>query len=71
MPTVISHAMVGVAAGIAVSNRRLPKKFWGLSILCAILPDIDVVTFKLGIPYGHFFGHRGFFHRNYNQNIGV
>jgi inner membrane protein len=54
--------MVGVAAGITVSNRHLPKKFWGLSILCAILPDIDVVSFKLGIPYGHFFGHRGFFH---------
>lgn len=62
LPSVISHAIVGVSAGVAISNRHAPKKLWLLSILCTILPDVDVVSFKLGIPYGHFFGHRGFFH---------
>jgi inner membrane protein len=28
----------------------------------SILPDIDVVSFRLGIPYGSLFGHRGFTH---------
>lgn len=25
-------------------------------------PDIDSLGFRLGIPYGHWLGHRGFFH---------
>ena len=27
-----------------------------------MLPDLDVLAFKFGIPYGDFWGHRGFFH---------
>lgn len=30
--------------------------------ICTLLPDIDVVAFSLGIPYGHPLGHRGFGH---------
>lgn len=36
--------------------------FVALSVLCSALPDVDVVAFALDIPYGHAFGHRGFFH---------
>lgn len=32
------------------------------SILCAILPDGDVLGFKFGVAYGDFLGHRGFIH---------
>ncbi len=43
-----------------------PKKnkwlFWGISILAPVLPDFDVISFKLGISYGDLFGHRGFSH---------
>ena len=28
----------------------------------AVLPDIDVIAFRLGIPYEHPLGHRGFTH---------
>jgi inner membrane protein len=28
----------------------------------AAAPDLDILAFWLGIPYGSFFGHRGFFH---------
>ena len=28
----------------------------------AVLPDVDVVAFRLGIPYEHPLGHRGFTH---------
>jgi inner membrane protein len=31
-------------------------------IFAAILPDIDVLAFRFGIPYGATFGHRGFTH---------
>ena len=62
MPTLISHAMIGVSAGSAVADGSMSPKFWALSILCATIPDADVLGFRFGIPYSHMFGHRGFFH---------
>ncbi len=62
MPSAISHAAVAVAAVIAFAPRDAPNHFWSLSIFCSILADADVVGFFFGIPYHHFFGHRGFFH---------
>lgn len=62
MPSAITHAVVGIASGLAVSKGNAPKRFWALSIICAILPDLDVLTFQFGISYGDFWGHRGFFH---------
>ena len=48
--------------GAMVFGRKMPVRFWILSVICTILPDLDVIAFSFGIPYGHFFGHRGFFH---------
>ncbi len=62
MPTIITHSVVAVAAGKAFAPKRTPKRFWFLSVFCSLLPDADVICFSLGIPYSHFFGHRGFFH---------
>ncbi len=62
MPSIITHAIVGISSGLAISAGRAPKRFWAMSMICPILPDLDVLTFKLGIPYGNFWGHRGFFH---------
>lgn len=62
MPTFVSHAIAGLAAGKVYARRKLPNRFW---VLCAVLPalaDLDVAAFAVGIPYEHFFGHRGFFH---------
>jgi inner membrane protein len=28
----------------------------------SVLPDLDVLGFRAGIPYQHLFGHRGFMH---------
>lgn len=33
-----------------------------VGMLCAIVPDLDVISFKLGIAYESDFGHRGFSH---------
>lgn len=62
MPTIFTHTVVGLSAATAISGKSLPKKFWPLAVLCAILPDANVLAFKFGIPYAHAFGHRGFFH---------
>jgi inner membrane protein len=62
MPTIITHAFTGVVSGLAFKNRKFPRGFMILSVLCAIIPDAEVIGFKLGIPYSSFLGHRGFFH---------
>ena len=62
MPTVITHTAVAVAAGMAFAPKEVPNHFWALAIACSAIPDADVIGFSFGLPYGHFFGHRGFFH---------
>lgn len=63
MPTIMTHTVVAVCAGYTLGRTTLPKRFWVLGIIAAVLPDADVIGLKyLHIPYGHFLGHRGFFH---------
>jgi len=62
VPSIITHSIVGLAAGTAVARRQMPKRFWVLSLLCPVLPDADVAAFAFGIPYANLFGHRGIFH---------
>ncbi|MHC4660167.1 MAG: metal-dependent hydrolase [Planctomycetota bacterium] len=62
MASVITHAVTGLAAGKIVTGKEMPGRFWALSVICPLLPDIDGIGFMMGVPYGSFFGHRGFFH---------
>jgi inner membrane protein len=62
MPTILSHAIVAGAAGHWWHRRDLPSNFWTWTIVCSMLPDIDVIGFSFGIQYGDMFGHRGFTH---------
>ena len=62
MPTVFSHAIAATALGHWFPQRRLPARFWVWTVVCAVLPDIDVVGFWLGIPYDDMLGHRGLTH---------
>lgn len=63
MPSIISHSVVGLAAASTyVTGKNVPVRLWIMSAICASLPDADVLAFKLGIPYEHFWGHRGFVH---------
>jgi len=62
MPTIFTHAVVPLAVGIACGARRLPPKLIAAGMLAAMLPDADVVAFKLGIAYADDFGHRGASH---------
>ena len=62
MATVISHAVA--AAGIAAlfPARSLPPRVLIAGAIFAMLPDADVLSFRLGIAYGDVLGHRGFTH---------
>ena len=60
MPTIFSHAIVGTAAG--QWWRRVPRGFWFWTVVCAMLPDSDVIGFSFGVPYESMLGHRGLTH---------
>jgi inner membrane protein len=62
MPTVMTHAVVGLGMAAVASSRPTPWSFWALSAGLSMLPDLDIVAFRFGIPYGAPFGHRGFSH---------
>jgi inner membrane protein len=61
MPTILSHAVAASATG-QWWGRQLPAGFWKWTAVCAMLPDIDVIAFSLGIPYDDMLGHRGVTH---------
>ncbi|MCO5166293.1 MAG: metal-dependent hydrolase [Planctomycetes bacterium] len=66
MPTVMTHA--AVAWGLARAARpRSPAPALAAAreracVVVAMLPDLDVLAFTLGIPYAHPLGHRGASH---------
>ena len=63
MPTILSHAVVTVCAGRAWrALDRMPRRFWVAMAALAMLPDLDVAAFSLGVPYGSPWGHRGATH---------
>jgi inner membrane protein len=62
MASIFSHAIAAGALGTVRYPKKEVFKYFALGIFCASFPDVDVLAFKLGIPYDHPFGHRGFFH---------
>jgi len=61
MASAFGHAAAAFA-GSSFFRKILNWKLILLGIVCAILPDIDVITFRYGIPYEHWMGHRGVTH---------
>jgi inner membrane protein len=62
MPTTITHALAGLAVGKLVAPGPMPPPYYSVALALGLLPDVDVLAFPLGIPYGARFGHRGFSH---------
>lgn len=63
MASAFGHA----AAAWAINNvlqllTHLPVRVLFLGVVFSILPDIDVIAFKFGIPYESMWGHRGITH---------
>jgi len=62
MPTVFTHAVVGLgAAHLFDAPREHRARFLLYASLAPVVPDADA-SFMRWIPYGHMFGHRGFSH---------
>ena len=62
MPTVITHAAVPIAAALALGKGRVNSKLLALGVVASMLPDLDVLAFRLNIAYSHDLGHRGASH---------
>ena len=62
MASIISHPAVPLAlAPLLPQELRSPSMIF-LGVVCSMLPDLDVVGFRFGVPYGHLLGHRGLSH---------
>jgi inner membrane protein len=62
VPTVFSHAAVPLLLGCGLGREIVPARLLVAGMVAAALPDLDVVTFGLGIPYSASLGHRGLTH---------
>jgi inner membrane protein len=63
MATLLTHAIVGATLGqAAAADLRRKPAFWFAAVLCAVLPDVDVIGFSFGVQYGDLWGHRGMTH---------
>lgn len=62
MPTALTHPVVPLAIGIALGRKAIPARLVVCGAIASVLPDLDVIAFRLGIPYAAEFGHRGFSH---------
>lgn len=60
MATAFTHALLGGALAGAASGPTLRLGF--VLAALSVLPDADVISFRLGIPYEHPLGHRGLTH---------
>jgi inner membrane protein len=62
MASVFSHAVAALGIGACFYRPRVAKRVWVIGTLCSVIPDVDVIGFGFGVPYGDFWGHRGFTH---------
>jgi len=62
MPSAFSHAVASIALGRAYTSGPLPLRFWVLSSVCAVAPDIDVLANRFGFDHTTILGHRGLTH---------
>jgi len=62
MASAFGHIAIAYAMGKTLNPARSSTRFWVLTVLCCVLPDVDVLGLVMGIPYEHALGHRGFTH---------
>lgn len=62
MASIITHPAVPIALGLALGSQRISWRLFYAGIICSIIPDLDVLTFRFGIAYASPYGHRGITH---------
>ena len=62
MPSLLGHAVAGLAITTAFRGDHLPRRTWPLAAFCAMAPDLDWFVSLAGLHRGHFLNHRGVAH---------
>jgi inner membrane protein len=62
MPTFPTHALAGFTIVTGGSRWTAPASLSIAGAICAALPDLDVIAFRVGVAHGSMFGHRGVSH---------
>ncbi|WP_263771271.1 metal-dependent hydrolase [Propionivibrio soli] len=62
MPTLLTHPAIPLAMACGLGRDKLPARLIAAGVVASILPDLDVLAFRWGVPYAAEFGHRGFSH---------
>ena len=58
-----SNPLFSLPQSLAESvDQSMAGRFWMLTVICAILPDLDVLGYAFGVPYRSVWGHRGVTH---------
>ena len=61
MASIFGHSLVAYTA-TKIADGKTSRLLLLLAVVSAILPDIDVITFRFGVDYMHPLGHRGLTH---------
>ncbi|HYX53979.1 MAG TPA: metal-dependent hydrolase [Candidatus Limnocylindrales bacterium] len=63
MATLLTHGLVGAVLGRdSQAGPQQRRRLLLAAATCSMLPDIDVIGLRLGVPYGSLWGHRGLTH---------
>lgn len=62
MASAPTHVVVTAAMATVFYRPRVPRSLWLLGAVLAVAPDLDVLGFRLGVPYDSLLGHRGLTH---------
>jgi inner membrane protein len=62
MASLFSHPAVPLAIGVALGSRIISPRLLLAGVVGCLLPDADVIAFRLDVPYESAFAHRGFTH---------
>jgi len=62
MSTILTHPAVPLALGLGLGRRIVSGRLLAAGVLASVLPDIDTIGYRLGVPYESLFGHRGLTH---------
>jgi inner membrane protein len=62
MASPITHAVVALSLGSVWYRVSSDWRLFAWGVLCAEIPDADVLGFWFGVPYGDLWGHRGITH---------
>jgi inner membrane protein len=62
MASLFTHPVAALGLSPWIRTLNHPGKIITAGIILTLLPDADVISFALGIPYEHMLGHRGISH---------